>query len=350
MTFEKPRARPARRLSALLNTSLVLALGLMVGACSKDEPAPAASAEVAAPVVPKDAAVSAKVAAMSVDELREAAREAYAANRLYAPAGDNAVEYYLGLRDKSPDDAAVSSALIDLLPMTVIATEQSVNREDFSEAQRLVALIDKADAGHPALARLKTSIEERQVAAVERAEKEALSAEEQLAKQAQLEQQRLADQKQQQEQAARQLAAQPAAPATPAAPTRTAAQTAAAEQAAADERAAEQRAAEQRAADQRAAAARAAQQAAKPTVADLRAISTPAPKFPPEAYRSGTSGEVQVEFTVGVDGSVTDVRVVSANPPRVFDREALNAVRRWRFQPISAPLTTRRTIGFNPGT
>ena len=29
--------------------------------------------------------------------------------------------------------------------------------------------------------------------------------------------------------------------------------------------------------------------------------------------------------------------------------EALNAVRRWRFEPVDAPVTTRRTIGFSPG-
>ena len=82
---------------------------------------------------------------------------------------------------------------------------------------------------------------------------------------------------------------------------------------------------------------------------ELRAVSTPAPRYPPDALRAGTSGEVQVEFTVGTDGSVTAARVVRANPPRVFDREAVNAVRKWRFQPVAAPVTTRRTIGFNPG-
>ena len=56
-----------------------------------------------------------------------------------------------------------------------------------------------------------------------------------------------------------------------------------------------------------------------------------------------------MEFTVGPDGSVTGARVVRATPPRVFDREALSAVKRWRFQPVGSPVTTRRTIGFNAG-
>jgi len=348
MIVVNPQCRQSCRLS-VVSTTLVLVLSLGLAACGKDESAPvsaAADAGIAAPAVAPEAAVSARVAAMSADELREAARLAYAENRLYAPAENNAVEYYLALRDKAPGDAAVSSALIDLLPMTVIATEQSVNRDDFAEAQRLVALLEKADPQHPALARLKTNIETRQLAAVERAKQEVLTAEQQAAQKLEVEKKRLADQKAQQEQAARQLAAQPAAPSAPAQPT---ADQRAADQRAAEQRAADQRAADQRAADQRAAAARAAQQASAPTAADLRPLSTPAPKFPTEALRAGQSGEVQVEFTVGTDGSVSDVRVVKATPPRVFDREAISAVRRWRFQPVPAPVTTRRTIGFNPG-
>ena len=68
-----------------------------------------------------------------------------------------------------------------------------------------------------------------------------------------------------------------------------------------------------------------------------------------DALRASLQGEVQVEFTVAPDGSVTDARVVRADPPRVFDRAAVAAVRRWRFEPISEPVTTRRTIAFNPG-
>ena len=82
----------------------------------------------------------------------------------------------------------------------------------------------------------------------------------------------------------------------------------------------------------------------------LRPLNMPAPRYPPDALRAGTAGEVLVEFTVGTDGTVTDARVLRANPARTFDREALNAVRRWRFEPVDAPVTTRRTVAFNPGT
>ncbi|MBT2750160.1 MULTISPECIES: energy transducer TonB [unclassified Lysobacter] len=336
--------RRSSRLCVVKQVSVVLALGCALAACGKKEdaapatdatPAPAATA----PAVTAQNAVSAKVSALTVDQLREAARKAYVENRLYAPAEDNAVEYYLALREKAPADAVASSALTDLLPMTVIATEQSVGREDFVEAQRLAALIERADAQHPALARLKASITAAQDGVAKRAEQEKLTAEEQVKKQAELEKTRLDQQKQQQQQAAQQLATQQAA-----------------ERQAATQRAAEQKAAEQRAAEQRTAAEPAAAPerpapaaAATASPSDLRAVSTPAPRYPPEALRAGTSGEVQVEFTVGTDGSVTAARVVRSNPARVFDREAVNAVRKWRFQPVPGPVTTRRTIGFNPG-
>ncbi|MBZ4038009.1 energy transducer TonB [Novilysobacter selenitireducens] len=345
MTVVDQSGRPSRRPYTILNLSLMLALGLGLAACGKDDATPdaadpAARGPAATEQATPETAVSSRVSAMSEDELREAARSAYAENRLYAPAEDNAVEYYLALREKSPGDAGVSSALTDLLPMTVIAIEQSVGREDFNEARRLAALLERADDKHPALARLKTSIGEREQAAEAQAERDAVTAEEQAERQAELERERAAQQQAQQEQAARDLAARQAAE-----------REAAAEQAAADERAAEQAAAEQRAAEQRAAQQRAAQQAAASTAtaADLRPISTPAPRFPPEALRAGQSGEVQVEFTVGTDGSVTNARVVRSNPARVFDREAVSAVRSWRFQPLPNAVTTRRTIGFNPG-
>ncbi|WP_430538018.1 energy transducer TonB [Agrilutibacter niabensis] len=332
------------RRPATLQFIAVLAAGLVLAACGKDQPAeqvattaaPAATAPAPTPAT----AVSSQVAAMTADQLREAASKAYAENRLYAPGGDNAVEYYLALRDKTQADAAVASALTDLLPMTVIAIEQSVNRDDFSEANRLSALLEKADPQHPALARLKASIAAQQATAAQRAQ--ALTAEEEAKRQKALEDQRLADQKKQQEDAAKKLATQQAA--SDKAADKAAADKAAADRAAADKAAADKVAAERRAAEQRTASAA----AAAPSASDLRPISMPAPKFPPEALRAGQSGSVLVEYTVGTDGTVTAARVVRSNPARVFDREAVNAVRRWRFQPVASPVTTRREISFNP--
>ena len=72
--------------------------------------------------------------AANTDELREKAATAYRESRLYAPAGDNAIEYYLQVRERTPGDPSVSSTLSDLLPMLVIAVEQSRDRKDYAEA------------------------------------------------------------------------------------------------------------------------------------------------------------------------------------------------------------------------
>jgi protein TonB len=334
--LNKVAGRPDMRLVA----GVMLACALV--ACKKDntaEPAtPAAGQQAATAAAPPPVAVSAEVAAMGADKLREAASAALREQRLYAPAGNNAMEYYLALRDKSPNDPAVASALTDLMPYTLIATEQSIARDDFTEAQRLYALMEKTNPKAPALPRLKQTIADSQASLAQRTAEAASKTEEDAKKQAELEKQRLADQQKAPQDAAQQLAAQQAS-------AKAAADKAAADKAAADKAAADRAAAQQR-------AAQTAQTPAQPAAAasnELRPISTPSPRYPPQAYREGTSGEVQVEFTVGTDGSVTSARVVRADPPRVFDREALAAVKRWKFQPVGSPVTSRRTIGFSPG-
>jgi len=318
-----------------------VALALALAACSGKEetPAPAAGGAAAPAATPAAPAVAAKVQSMGTEQLRDSASRALAENRMYAPAGDNAIEYYLALRDKTPDDASVKSALTDLLPYTLIAAEQHLGREDFTEAQRLVALIEKVDPSAPALPRLKEGLTKGVQVAAKRTEDETAKVKkdaEDRAKQL-VEQQRLADQRNKEAEAAKQIAAQQDA-------ARRDSERQDAERQAAARREAEQK--QQQAAAQQASAARAAAATAAPT---LRPVSTPAPRYPAEALRSSTSGEVLVEITVGTDGSVTNARVLRATPSRVFDREALNAVKRWRFEPVGAPVTTRRTLVFAPG-
>lgn len=337
-----------RRMS--LRAAITIALAVLASACSQEPATPAgdaADAPAAATGAAQPAqAVSDAVAVLSPEQLREAASKAYQESRLYAPASDNAMEYYLALRDKQPADAGVSSALVDLLPMTVIATEQSRDREDFTEARRLLALIEKADASHPALARLQSTIGTAEAEAARRAEQQQLTAEQEQQRRQDLERQRLEQQRVAQEQAAQALVAQQQTAAAEAAQRETERQEAA-RQEAARQQAAREEAARQQAARQQTAQTPAPTPA--PAATALRAISTPSPRFPPEALRAGTAGEVQVEFTVGIDGTVTNARVVRADPPRVFDREAMSAVRRWRFEPVAAPVTTRRVIAFDPG-
>ncbi|MES1942559.1 TonB2 protein [Salinisphaera sp. PC39] len=57
------------------------------------------------------------------------------------------------------------------------------------------------------------------------------------------------------------------------------------------------------------------------------------PKYPATAKRAKIEGHVTMEFTVRPDGSVSDIRVVDAQPPRMFNRAAKEALSRWKFRP-----------------
>ncbi len=58
-----------------------------------------------------------------------------------------------------------------------------------------------------------------------------------------------------------------------------------------------------------------------------------APRCPPEAALAGINGEVLLNLLVNASGRVEKIRLLRANPPRVFNREATRAVRRWQFKP-----------------
>ncbi|MFS8137409.1 MAG: energy transducer TonB [Thermomonas sp.] len=335
--------------------ALAVAVACALGACKKEPAAADTAASVAtqqAPAPTPESVIAASVSAMGVDQLRSEASKAYGENRLYAPAGNNAMEFYLALRDKAPADASASSALTDLMPMTVIATEQAIAREDFVEAKRLSALIEKADAKHPSLGRLKSSIASSETASAQRIDAQKLTAEQEAKRLEDVAKKRDEEQKKQQEQQRLQAAASPAAPAQPSAAEQAAAAAEAKRQQEAAAEAERKRVAAAAAEQQRQQAA-AAQPAAQPAArasSELSALAQPGPRFPVAAQRAGATGTVQVEFTVATDGSVSGARVVSSEVPRQFQRdfekEALSAVKRWRFQPVGQSTTTRRTISF----
>ncbi len=64
-----------------------------------------------------------------------------------------------------------------------------------------------------------------------------------------------------------------------------------------------------------------------------RLLSAPAPRYPRSALRTGASGNVVLRIEVRADGRVGEVGVVESSRHRDLDREAMRAVRRWRFQP-----------------
>jgi protein TonB len=57
------------------------------------------------------------------------------------------------------------------------------------------------------------------------------------------------------------------------------------------------------------------------------------PDYPMQARQRGIEGWVVLEFTISTAGTVKDVEVVASEPGTVFDRAAVQAVRKWKYNP-----------------
>lgn len=64
--------------------------------------------------------------------------------------------------------------------------------------------------------------------------------------------------------------------------------------------------------------------------------ANPWPRYPPAARRRGIEGEVLLRVSVGVDGTAETVEVLRSSGHALLDREAQEALRRWRFEPARA--------------
>jgi len=57
-------------------------------------------------------------------------------------------------------------------------------------------------------------------------------------------------------------------------------------------------------------------------------------QYPVRALQTNVEGWVELGYTVGPDGTVTNVKVLNAVPPRVFEASASKAVSHLRYQPV----------------
>jgi TonB family protein len=57
------------------------------------------------------------------------------------------------------------------------------------------------------------------------------------------------------------------------------------------------------------------------------------PDYPRSALSREIEGWVDLRVTVNIDGEVSDIEIVAAEPRRVFERAAIRAANRWEFVP-----------------
>jgi protein TonB len=78
----------------------------------------------------------------------------------------------------------------------------------------------------------------------------------------------------------------------------------------------------------------------------LRAIAQPQPEFPRELRSTVTQGKVVMAFTVQPDGSVSEPTVLNTTN-RKLSKPALEAVAKWRFEPIRIARVAQVEIAFD---
>ncbi|MEX3791262.1 TonB family protein [Paraburkholderia sp. BR14374] len=71
------------------------------------------------------------------------------------------------------------------------------------------------------------------------------------------------------------------------------------------------------------------------------------PDYPPRAMASNIEGAVVAHVTITRDGSVSAVSIVRADPPKVFDQAAINALMRWKFSPGDADVIGEVELRFS---
>ena len=80
------------------------------------------------------------------------------------------------------------------------------------------------------------------------------------------------------------------------------------------------------------------------SVIELTRINKLLPEYPRQAIRYGIEGSVTVQFNVDSFGAVLDPFVVDSNPPGIFERASIKAVRKLIYQP---PLFEEKSVNVN---
>lgn len=74
------------------------------------------------------------------------------------------------------------------------------------------------------------------------------------------------------------------------------------------------------------------------------------PYYPVKAQALRIEGVVKASYTVNIKGCAENIKIVSAQPPDVFERETLSAMNKWcGMEPTSLAKTVTVTFRLNDG-
>lgn len=57
------------------------------------------------------------------------------------------------------------------------------------------------------------------------------------------------------------------------------------------------------------------------------------PNYPVSAQQKGLEGWVLLKYDVDTSGTLSNIAVLNSEPKRIFDREAIRALKKWKFKP-----------------
>jgi periplasmic protein TonB len=66
---------------------------------------------------------------------------------------------------------------------------------------------------------------------------------------------------------------------------------------------------------------------------DISGRAIAPPKYPAEELRDGVTGLVKLRVTIDANGNVLDIAIEKSSRNRNLDRAAMDAARKWRFNP-----------------
>lgn len=231
----------------------------------------------------------------ATDSLLTRARAEVAVHHLLAPAGGNAFELYLRVRQREPANPAADEALREIFPFAAEQAAATIRAGELSEARRQLALLVRADPGNYTVTLLRQQLDARAGAASQPVRANAAGE-------------------------------RPPARRMPVAPGSSAVSPAAAPSALSSPPAPNASVASASTPQPLATAP-----AVEATLPKL--LHRSAPYYPRDARRTRRQGWVDVQFTVSATGEVVHAEVINAEPKNLFDHAAITAVERWTFAP-----------------